>query len=127
MQLDINPVCSEIDLNMYFPEKGQTLEHDAVRELCFSCPVQAECLEWSLHYEDYGVWGGYNMSDRAEMRAARGITLQAPEVEVLSAYFEERAEEGVRDETTWRLPPGWFDFTKSPKWAGEGLTWMEED
>lgn len=123
----VTPLCSEIDINLYFPDKGQTLEHDAAKALCFTCPVQAECLEWSLHHEDYGVWGGYNGSERAEMRAERGITLHAPETAVMNAYFEDRAEEGIRDETSWRLEPGWFDFTQSPKWAGAGLTWMERD
>ena len=69
------------------------------------------------------MWGGYNMSERAAMRAERGITLVAPEVELMNAYFEDRAEEGVRDDTTPDVPNGWYDFEKSEKWqARTGAT-----
>lgn len=122
------PTCATIDTELYFPEHGQTLEHDQAKNACFSCPVQAECLEWSLHHEEYGVWGGYGQKARSDMRSERGITLAAPEVGVMEMYFvASKAEEGIRDNTTNDLPDGWWDFRKSEKYASIGLEWKGWD
>lgn len=116
LQKGVTPLCSEIDLNMYFPSYGKAGDTDTVKELCFTCPVQAECLLWSLHHEDYGIWGGYNMSERAAMRAEQGIPLVAPEVELMARYFSERPEEGLRGDTDPDMPDGWYNFERSEKW-----------
>lgn len=112
----VEPLCSQIDLEMYFPGKGHSIEHEKVRLMCFTCPVQQECLTWSLHHEDYGVWGGYTMAERAVMRSEQGITLAAPEVALMQRYFADVPEEGLRGDTDPDMPNGWYDFEQSDKW-----------
>ena len=50
-------------------------EHDyappplAVRQICGSCPVQTQCLDYALqNNEEYGVWGGTTPRQRRAMR-----------------------------------------------------------
>ena len=43
------------------------------RELCLSCEGRAVCLEYSLHHEPLGIWGGLDEFERAKLRARRGI------------------------------------------------------
>lgn len=53
---------------------------DPERELealafCGGCSVRRQCLEWSLQYEPWGVWGGFSEGARAELRRRFGVTL----------------------------------------------------
>lgn len=55
------------------PEKDA--REGAARALCRSCPVQPQCLEYSLAVEEpHGIWGGLNELERRRAlrkRAAR--------------------------------------------------------
>jgi len=57
----------------WFPDRragGQTIA--ALREVCNSCPVQAECLEMAMTERLYhGVWGGMSERQRSRLRTAR--------------------------------------------------------
>ena len=45
------------------PEKDE--REDKARALCRACPVQQECLEYSLSVQEpHGIWGGLNESER---------------------------------------------------------------
>lgn len=62
-------VCSQVDPEMWFPEKGGSTS-DA-KKICLGCPVKNECLEYALtNDERFGVWGGY--SERERRRIKRG-------------------------------------------------------
>ncbi len=37
------------------------------KKICLSCPVVAECLEYSLIYKEHGVWGGMTHIERIRM------------------------------------------------------------
>lgn len=69
--------CTQFDPVMYYPSPTESNEREykAVRALCSDCPMQTECLEWALHHERYGSWGGYTMYEINQMRSRRGIRL----------------------------------------------------
>lgn len=51
-------------------------ELERARKVCFSCPVQEECLSWALeHHEEFGVWGGTTGRDRAKWWRKQGIVV----------------------------------------------------
>lgn len=61
--------CKDIGVELFFEEsKTPTTEEKMVMHLCRSCPVQKDCLNWGLHHELYGIWGGLT---RAQLRRAR--------------------------------------------------------
>lgn len=44
------------------------------KEICSSCPVQAECLDFALTTnQQYGIWGGLNLEQRQGQREYRVI------------------------------------------------------
>jgi WhiB family redox-sensing transcriptional regulator len=43
---------------------------ERAREICQNCPVQIECLEYGIRYDEYGVWGGKTESERAFLKRA---------------------------------------------------------
>lgn len=54
-----------------FEEKYQA------KNLCFSCPVRAQCLQWALeHKQIWGVWGG---RDEIEIRRALSVSYDGEE------------------------------------------------
>lgn len=40
------------------------------KQLCEGCPVRAECLQWALDHEEFGVWGGTTEEERAGRQVA---------------------------------------------------------
>ena len=46
-----------------------------VRLMCDTCPVEQECLEYALHYEQYGYWGGATSNERTRMRKSLNIRI----------------------------------------------------
>ena len=43
------------------------------KALCGICDSKEECLEYSLHHEPLGIWGGIEEGDRAVIRRRRNI------------------------------------------------------
>lgn len=62
-------LCAQSDPELFFPEKGGSAAR--AKRVCASCPVRAECLEWSLAYDvRFGIWGGLTEDQRQEVRRA---------------------------------------------------------
>ena len=68
-----NPLCAEVDTELFFPEKGEQNKSAIAKSLCLQCPHIDECLEWALRYERYGIWGGTNELTRKRIRSKRKI------------------------------------------------------
>jgi WhiB family transcriptional regulator, redox-sensing transcriptional regulator len=67
-------LCTQVDPDLWFPEKGG---HDMSRQpkrICRECPVIAECLSYALEHEEmFGVWGGTGERERRKiLRRRRG-------------------------------------------------------
>lgn len=65
--------CLGTDTKVFFPVgKGDDASADALyaKSLCARCPVRSKCLTHALNArEDYGVWGGLDEDERAELLA----------------------------------------------------------
>ncbi len=67
--------CRDTQPDLFFPvgRTGQALEHIAkAQEVCKTCAVQVECLEYALMTnQDAGIWGGLTEDDRRKIRRER--------------------------------------------------------
>ncbi len=58
--------------NMFFPEQGQPV--DQAVAICNTCPVELECLQYSLdRKEKMGVWGGFPERTRRRIKRQKHI------------------------------------------------------
>lgn len=76
-------LCREIGVELFYPEEkeygargngGET--YTFARTICSACTVRIQCLEWALHHEDHGMWGGTSPTERRVIRRKRNIRLQ---------------------------------------------------
>lgn len=49
----------------------------AAKAICAGCPVAADCLEWGIHNEIDGIWGGTDPHQRVAIRRQRGMNVHA--------------------------------------------------
>jgi WhiB family transcriptional regulator, redox-sensing transcriptional regulator len=60
----------------WFFSKEPKEKYDA-KNLCFSCPVRKQCLQWALeHRQIWGIWGG---KDEVEIRRALSVSYKGEE------------------------------------------------
>lgn len=63
--------CRGLDPELFFPvsETGEGAAQAAVaKDVCATCPVRRECLDWALETHAAGVWGGTTESERRVLR-----------------------------------------------------------
>lgn len=46
---------------------------DHAKRICFKCPIRAECLDYSLKHEPFGIWGGFDERERLMIAISDGI------------------------------------------------------
>lgn len=52
-------------------------EKYAAKNMCFSCPVRKNCLQWALeHRQIWGIWGG---KDEVDIRRALSVSFKGEE------------------------------------------------
>ncbi len=64
--------CRDSEPTLFFPvgSTGPALDQiSAAKEICFSCGVREECLQYALETnQEAGVWGGYAEDERRRLR-----------------------------------------------------------
>ena len=96
-----NAACTSHHPELFFPigTAGPALAQlERARQICRSCPVRLECLEWAIDVgADDGIWGGLSEQERQSLRRRRragrhtGTGLQVPVPEaVLTARAASR-------------------------------------
>ena len=61
-----NALCSKVDPEAFFPEKGGSIRE--AKKLCMACDVRVECLDYAMnHGERFGIWGGLSERERASL------------------------------------------------------------
>ncbi len=73
----LSAACLDGDLNLFFPVStvGAAVQQQvaAAKLVCDSCPVQSQCLEWSLAVgPEFGIFGGCTEHERRVLRNERG-------------------------------------------------------
>lgn len=67
--------CRDTDPALFFPvgQTGPAIEHiENAKEVCQTCAVKIECLEYALMTnQDAGIWGGLTEDDRRKIRRER--------------------------------------------------------
>jgi WhiB family redox-sensing transcriptional regulator len=62
--------CLGVDPDLFFPERGASTRE--AKEVCRSCEVRHDCLEFSLQSgEKFGIWGGLSERERRRIRRQR--------------------------------------------------------
>jgi WhiB family redox-sensing transcriptional regulator len=60
----LEAACGGADSDLFFPDDSRSEAREA-KQLCAGCPVQPDCLEYSLAAgEEFGVWGGLTEKER---------------------------------------------------------------
>lgn len=76
--------CKGYPTDWWFPiqKTGKRDELIALREttqqakiICAGCEYRQKCLEYSLEWEPWGIWGGKDEQERAQIRWANRISL----------------------------------------------------
>jgi WhiB family redox-sensing transcriptional regulator len=63
--------CRSMDSKLFFEEPAP----QQVIHACQTCPVVKECLEWAIHYEGWGYWGGTSARQRNKLRGRLNFRL----------------------------------------------------
>ena len=71
--------CRSLDPTFFFVERGHNPTQEAI-DACAHCPVRNECLDWALHHEQLGYWGGTSEKQRRRLRQSLHISVAAPVV-----------------------------------------------
>src|ERR1700727_1972045 len=69
--------CRGRDPDIFYPQRGQA--NTLAVGICAQCPVVAACLEWALHHERLGIWGGTSERQRKQIRRQRAIRIETPQ------------------------------------------------
>jgi len=67
--------CSGTDTESFFVDDGDKRydNEPLLKRICNACPVQSECLDYSLHNAVVGWWGGTSERNRRALRRKLGI------------------------------------------------------
>lgn len=69
---------SDVPASWWHPDIEWSHRHPYVKaaiNVCQTCPVRKECLDYSLLHEPYGIWGGLSEQDRERKRRQLNLPL----------------------------------------------------
>lgn len=71
--------CRGKDITLFYPvispRQRRVEPTQSAKFICGQCSVVDGCLEYSLHFEPLGVWGGRNEVEREILRRQKNISL----------------------------------------------------
>lgn len=69
--------CAGMDVNIFFPKRGETKKAQEAKKICSTCPVIEECREYSFElaqeFDTIGIFGGLASENRRNVLNGRGI------------------------------------------------------
>lgn len=66
------PACEGTNTDMWFEETDFS-NHKLLKRICNGCPARTECLDYALHHNVMGFWGGTTHHQRRMLRRQSGI------------------------------------------------------
>jgi hypothetical protein len=67
--------CGDQNLELFYPDPGDTATEQAAKRVCTGCPVRAACLEMALVTGDqHAILGGTTPQERGRLRRQRQVT-----------------------------------------------------
>lgn len=70
------------DLNYQKAENSheRRVREAACKSICYTCPVEGECLAWALEHNEMGVWGGATDEERHAIRRRLARLVDRPRI-----------------------------------------------
>ena len=66
--------CLEVNPEIFFPEVPSPHTSKVARDICRTCLVSRDCLNYALEVNpQYGIWGGTTVDDRIKIRRGFGV------------------------------------------------------
>jgi WhiB family redox-sensing transcriptional regulator len=57
--------CTSVDPDLFFPEgKNKREQEYNAKQICGSCPIVTDCLQFAIDNEQMGIWGGTTEEER---------------------------------------------------------------
>lgn len=86
--------CAEVGVQFFYPideedtdkNTRKYIDEGAAKRICAGCPIREECLNWAIHHERQGIWGGTNPRERELIRIKAGIQLIDPVANSVGYY-----------------------------------------
>ena len=57
--------CKDVDPDLFFPDgKNKREQEHKAKQVCASCPIVTDCLQFAIDNDQIGIWGGTTDEDR---------------------------------------------------------------
>lgn len=64
----------DVDPAWWFPDRGPVNDGWRARQICATCPVRVECLDYAVETgQRYGIWGGLGEKERRRRARSRRV------------------------------------------------------
>lgn len=69
--------CADEDPEMFFSKDEQVQK--IAKQICETCDVKAECLDFAIKQNQSGVWGGTSDKERRQFKYNQRLEIDAPQ------------------------------------------------
>jgi len=60
--------CRAVDPDLFFPEgKNKREQEYNAKQICASCPIITDCLQFAIDNKQVGIWGGTTDDERRHL------------------------------------------------------------
>jgi WhiB family redox-sensing transcriptional regulator len=65
--------CATEDPELFFPDgsNGRSAKIAQAKEICATCPIAVQCLQYAVLNDEDGIWGGTTPSERKLLKKSR--------------------------------------------------------
>jgi WhiB family redox-sensing transcriptional regulator len=65
--------CATADPELFFPDgqAGRGAKTMQAKEICATCPIAVQCLQYAVLNDEDGIWGGTTPSERKLLKKSR--------------------------------------------------------